>query len=198
MASNNKEFFWKNLGSGLYLTSCGNLLVNPKFSGNMVITHRNVYDSKNVNLIGKTWKECLINISSSLISDKLRKANIKFYINLDDGDCCADGIMWFQTPECKVEDDQFIYDQVATFVCFNRSEHKYIEDARRFGKKLYRYEGLKAQRCELIEKISYQNKLIRENNFNEEELDIKYLIIDALEDKLKNVNSEINFIENKR
>lgn len=134
---NYTEFGWSDLGTGLFVYE-GNILVNPELIGNLIIGKIIVVDFYKTTYLGKTWREVLIFLQSPLIKKSLRTQGIEFFIDLDDQDMCADGIMSLHTNRGQVEYPHFIGSSISTSVAFSRIQHKYIEDSVKFGKYLFK------------------------------------------------------------
>lgn len=128
------NFGWKSLGENGIWFSYETILVDPIISGNILIGNKTCLDKYKTVYLGKSWKEVLINLQNSLIKTYLRIANIKFSIDLDDYDMCADGFMWFNAKNIEETNKSISTDVFGTFVTFSRIEHEYISKAISTGK----------------------------------------------------------------
>lgn len=128
------DFGWKNLGENGIWFSYGTILINPRISGNILIGNKTCTDKYKSVFLGKTWREVLINLQNPLIQTYLRIGKIKFTINLDDHEMCADGFMWFNANNIEERDLLIQTDVFGTFITFNRKQHEYITESINLGK----------------------------------------------------------------
>lgn len=193
---NNIEYFWTDLGTGLFLYE-GNILVNPKLIGNLVVGKTMVVDFFKATYLGKTWREVLIILQSANISEFLKSSNITFFMDLDDHGICADGIMGFETKNGQVEFEHFVSDQVSTFVSFSCIEHNYIKYSISYGMHLFQENYLLDRKNILLKSIEECRKYFeKSSNIDIEDLGGYYEQMNYASNELDTIEKKLKFIKN--
>lgn len=192
------SFWWRSLGTGIFVTNNGNIIVNPNVEGSNLVTPNNVYLQSKCTLLGSTWQQVLIMLQNKTISQYLTNLGIKFILDLDDDGCCADGIMKFCVKdECYVEDGFFQYDSFSVVVTFNKEQHEYIRNAIRQGMKIFQKSDLLFAKKHLEKRISDMRALRSERA--DEEQDYRYdNEIIFFNSELVKINDKLDFINGKK
>lgn len=200
MATNEKNiessFWWESLGTGVFITNDGNVIINPTIMGNNLLTGNNVYLSKNCKYLGNTWQQILIITQSKDIKQYLTNLGIKFMIDLDDHDMCVDGMMGFRVSK-KENYVERGYQQSRSFittVTFNHTQHEYIRNAIRKGMKLFQESALLLAKKNLEQRLENMRSMHNEN----EEDDYRYNgEIISLNAEIMRINDKLDFINGK-
>ena len=193
MTANDKNiessFWWEKLGTGIFITNDGNVIVNPTIMGSNLLTGNNVYLSKNCKYLGNTWQQILIITQSKEIKQYLINLGIKFVIDLDDHDICADGMMGFRVgkKENYVEIGYCQNKSFITTVTFDQKQHEYVKNAIRKGMKLFQESTLLFTKKNLEQRLENMRSMHNEN----EEDDYRY------NTEIMRINDKLDFINGK-
>lgn len=192
-----EKFGWSSLGKGLFILPCGNIVIDPVVENSNIFYGFQKCDVKQAKLLGKTWRECIINSQNHSIRELMINLKIRFNIDTNDS---SKSLKLSISPD--TQDGKAIYmkgNKIGSYsanVKPQKDHVEYVYDALRYGKKIFRLDDLKKLEISLKETIDDMNSIKDKNEadgeqFNELRFNNEY---ENIVKQYNEIVNEINFI----